>query len=49
MAKQLSGPNMGVFRQVCNIAKSDYMLRYVCLSAWNNWVLTGRIFMKFDS
>ena len=38
-------------RRVCKIAKSDYELRHawdVPLSAWNNSVLIGRIFMKFD-
>jgi hypothetical protein len=44
MAKQLTV----VFRQVCNIAKSDYRLRYGCPSTWNNSAPTGRIFMKFD-
>jgi hypothetical protein len=48
MAKQLSGPNIGVFRQLCNVTKSDYWLRYVCQSEWNNSAPTGRIFMKFD-
>ena len=49
MSNQLSGPNIGVFRQVCNVAKSDHWLCYACQSAWNNSAPTGRIFMKFDS
>ena len=48
MAKQLSGPNIVVFRQVCSTAKSAYWLRYVCQSAWNNSAPSGRIFLKFD-
>ena len=32
MAKQLSGLNVGVFRQICNVAKSDYRLLYVFLN-----------------
>jgi len=31
-----------------NISKSDYQLRHVCPSAWNNSAPTGRIFMKFE-
>jgi hypothetical protein len=41
-----------IFRRVGKIAKSDPYLRHVCppvcLSAWNDSTLTGRIFMKFD-
>ena len=36
------------FRGVRKIAKSDYNLRYVCLSAWNNSAPTVRIFMRYD-
>jgi hypothetical protein len=44
------------FRCVRKIAKSDYSFRHVCpsnrpsvrLSAWNNSVPSGRIFMKSD-
>jgi hypothetical protein len=35
------------FRHVRKIAKSDYLLRHVCLSARNNSAPTERIFMKF--
>ena len=37
------------FRLVYKIAKSDYQLRRVSLSAWNNSAATGRIeyFSKF--
>jgi hypothetical protein len=42
----------GLFRCVCKIAESDYLLlhvcRYVCLSAWYNSAPTGLIFMKLD-
>ena len=34
-----------VFRRVLKIAKSDYLLRHVRLSAWNNSSPTGRILM----
>lgn len=41
-----------VFRCIHKIAKSDYYLHHVCLSvhltAWNNSVPTGHIFVKFD-
>jgi len=37
---------LGDFRK---IAKSDYWLRHVCPSAWNNSAPNGRIFMKFDT
>ena len=37
-----------VFMRVCKISKRDYSLRHVHLSAWNNSVPTGQIFMKFD-
>jgi len=37
-----------IFTRVREIAKSDYYLSHVCLSVWNNSVLTGRIFFKFD-
>ena len=33
--------------EVGKIAKSDYYLRHVCPSVWNDSVTTGRIFMKF--
>jgi hypothetical protein len=36
------------YRRGSRIAESDYFIRHVCLSAWNNSVRTGRIFMKFD-
>jgi hypothetical protein len=36
------------FRRVRKIAKSDYYLRHVRLSAWNNSAPTGRILMKHD-
>jgi hypothetical protein len=35
-------------RRVRRIAKSDYELRHMCLSAWNISAYTGRIFIKFD-
>jgi len=38
-----------IFSRVRKIAKSDYWLRHVCPSAWNNWAPTGRIFMKCDT
>ena len=34
------------FSRVCKIAKSDYQLRHVRPSTWNNFAPTGRI-MKF--
>jgi len=38
-------------RAFADFAKSDYLLRHVCMSicptAWNNWAATGPIFMKF--
>jgi hypothetical protein len=41
-----------VFMRVYKISKKDYSLGHVslsvCLSAWNNSVPTGQIFMKFD-
>jgi hypothetical protein len=37
-----------IVRRVSKIAKSDYQLRYVCLSAWNISAPTGEILMKFD-
>jgi hypothetical protein len=41
-----------IFRRVGKIAKIDYWVRHVCpsvrLSSWNNSVLTGRIFVKFE-
>jgi hypothetical protein len=40
------GPTL--FRRVRRIAKSDYYLRHVSLSAWNNGASTAWIFMKFD-
>ena len=36
------------FWRVRRIAKSDYLLRRVCPSAWSNSAPNGRIFMKFD-
>jgi hypothetical protein len=33
--------------RIRNTAKSDYQRRHVCLSAWNNYVLTEQIFLKF--
>jgi len=38
---------MNIIRRVRKIANSDYWLRHVLLSAWNNSALTGRIFIKF--
>jgi hypothetical protein len=38
-----------VFWRFRRIAKSDYSLRYICPSAWNNSAPTERIFMKFGS
>jgi len=38
---------MYIIRRVREIANSDYWLRHVRLSAWNNSAFTGRIFMKF--
>jgi hypothetical protein len=38
----------GIFKRVCKTAQSDYYLRRVCPSAWNNSAPTRRIFMKFD-
>jgi len=35
------------FWRVRKIAKSDYYLRHVCLSAWNNMASNVRIFTKF--
>jgi hypothetical protein len=37
-----------VFRRVIKIAESDYYLHHVCLclSAWNNSIPTGRIFLE---
>jgi hypothetical protein len=35
------------FRRVRKIAKSDYELRHVCPSTWNNPASIERIFMKF--
>jgi len=29
-------------------AKSDYLVRHVCPSAWNISAPTGRLFLKFD-
>jgi hypothetical protein len=37
-----------IFGRVRKIARTDYLLRHVCPSAWNNLVPTGRIFMRFD-
>jgi hypothetical protein len=37
-----------VFRRFLKISKNDYYLRHVCLFAWNNFSLAGRIFMKYD-
>jgi hypothetical protein len=36
-----------VIRRFRKISESDYVLRNVSLSAWNNSALTGRIFIKF--
>ena len=36
-------------RRIRRIAKSDYSLRHICPSAWNNSALTEGIFMKFGS
>ena len=37
----------GIFRRVRKISKSDYYLRHVCPSAWNNLAHLGPIFIKF--
>jgi hypothetical protein len=37
-----------IFRRVRKITKSDYWLRHVCRSTWNDLAPTGRTFMKFD-
>jgi hypothetical protein len=37
-----------VFRRVYKIAKSNYYLGHVRLSAWNDSTLTGRMLMKFE-
>ena len=41
-----------IIRRARKIAKIEYKLRhvcpYVCHSAWNNSVPTGRILLKFD-
>jgi hypothetical protein len=39
--------NSCIFRCVRKIAKSDYQLRHIRPSAWNNSTPTGRILMKF--
>jgi hypothetical protein len=38
-----------IFRRIRKIAKSDYELRHVCPSAWNNSAPEIQIFMKFDA
>jgi hypothetical protein len=37
-----------VFRRVRKIAKNDYYLRHVRLSAWNNSAPTVRVFMQIE-
>ena len=37
-----------IFRRVRKNVKSDYYLRHVRPSAWNNSTTDGRILMKFD-
>ena len=39
--EEVSPRRSSIFRR--KIAKSEYKLRYVCHSAWNNWTATGRI------
>ena len=38
-----------IFRHICKIAKSDYDLRHVCPSGWNNSAPDIQIFMNFDT
>jgi hypothetical protein len=39
-------PTFPVFRRGRKIAKNDYYLRHVCMSAWNNSASSGRIFYE---
>jgi hypothetical protein len=46
--KKSCAPNVALFRPV---RKKNFEMRLLassCLSAWNSWASTGRIFMKFD-
>jgi hypothetical protein len=41
--------NTRAFSRVRKIAKSDYSLRHICPSAWNNSASTTRVLMKFGN
>jgi hypothetical protein len=48
-ASSLPGRNVICFiKRVHKITKSDYLLRHVCHSAWNNSAPTGRISVNCD-
>jgi hypothetical protein len=45
--KRIMSEKYGAFMRNRSTAKSDYQHLHACLSAWNNYLPTEQIFVKF--